>query len=69
MKISEEGIRKRVTWETESEEDISRAREIFTRLTRQGWLATKECEKEYRRVLEFKPEYGELLFIPLSEGG
>ena len=68
MKTSKEGAWIRVTWEKGDEEDIERARSFFMKLTRQGWLAARR-DGEYRRVLEFRPEHGELWFIPFSEGG
>jgi len=68
MKASKEGARIRLTWESGDEEDVERAKELFMKLTRQGWLAARR-DGEYRRVLEFRPEYGELWFIPISEGG
>jgi hypothetical protein len=49
------------------ENDVNKARG-FVELTRQGWLAVKE-NGECKRIFEFNPEYGELLFIPLVEGG
>jgi hypothetical protein len=68
MKTSKEGARIRLTWQRDEEGDVEEAREFFTKLTRQGWLAARR-DGEYRRVLEFRPEYGELWFIPISEGG
>jgi len=51
-------------------EDVEKARMFFMKLTNQGWLAVSSARKgKPRRILEFKPEYGELCFIPLSEGG
>jgi len=68
MKVFEEGIAKKISWTIDDNEDVSKARSFFTELTRQGWLAVKK-NGEDKRVLEFKPEYGELMFIPLIEGG
>lgn len=68
MEASEEGRMKRLTWDSESEGDINKALEFFMKLTRQGWLAVKK-NGEYKRVLKFKPEYRELWFIPIAEGG
>ena len=68
MKVLEEGIAKKISWTTDDNEDVSKARSFFVELTRQGWLAVKK-NGDYKRVLEFKPEYGELMFIPLVEGG
>jgi len=68
MNVFEEGNRIRISWETTDEEDVNKAREYFEKLTRQSWIAASK-QQEYRRILEFKPEYGELLFIPISEGG
>jgi len=68
MKTSKEGARIKVTWEKEDEKDVEEARGFFLKLTRQGWLAATR-DGEYRRVLDFRPEDGELWFIPLSEGG
>jgi hypothetical protein len=68
MKFFEDGITKKLTWATDDKDDIDKAQSIFTELTKQGWLAFKR-DGEYKRILEFKPEDGELLFIPLVEGG
>lgn len=68
MRASRRGERLKLTWQSEDEEDVEKAREFFMKQTRQGWLATRR-DGECRRVLEFKPEYRELWFIPLSEGG
>jgi len=68
MKVSKEGSRIRLTWVCEDGEDVERARELFMKFTRQGWLAARR-DGEYKRVLEFRPDYGELWFIPISEGG
>ena len=68
MEVYEEGITKKLTWQSEDEEDVNRALEFFRKLTRQGWLAVKKND-EYKRVLEFRPEYGELWFMPIVEGG
>ena len=68
MKVSEEGTRIKIMWRSDDSEDIERAQAFFLKLTRQGWLAVK-INSELRRILEFKPDYGELLFIPLIEGG
>jgi hypothetical protein len=62
------GSRIRLTWESSNGRDVNEAREFFSRQTRQGWLAARR-NSEYKRVLEFNPEHGELWFIPLSEGG
>ena len=68
MKVSEENTRIRLTWEADSVEDIEKARDFFSGLTRQGWLAVRS-DGESKRVLDFRPEYGELSFIPIAEGG
>jgi len=68
MQILRVGSRIRITWKTTSPRDVDEAREFFSRQTKQGWLAARR-NSEYRRVLGFSPEHGELWFIPLSEGG
>jgi len=68
MKVEKEGVRIRVTWESQNEEDVRKAGEFFANLTKQGWLAARK-NGEYRRVLEFTPKYGELWYIPIAEGG
>lgn len=57
-----------ITWKVNDADDVEKARRYYMRLTRQGWLAAVR-EAEMRRIIEFKPEYGELFFIPLAEGG
>ena len=69
MQVYEEGIARRMTWKSGDEEDIKKALEFFMKVTRQGWLATVKKDSGYKRVLEFKPEYLELWFIPIVEGG
>lgn len=68
MKVTEEGSRKRITWDRNDARDVAEARDFFTKLTRQGWLAATR-EGTFKRALDFKPEYSELWFIPISEGG
>jgi hypothetical protein len=68
MRASKEGTRIKLTWNSDNEEDTEKAGTFFLKLTKQGWLAAK-FDGKYRRVLEFIPDYGELWFIPLSEGG
>jgi hypothetical protein len=68
MKVSKEGAKITITWRKDAPEDVEKARRFFVEITKQGWLATSCCT-EFRRILEFKPEYEEILFIPLSEGG
>jgi len=68
MKISEEDSKIVLTWKRMDVEDVEKAKAFFTKQTRQGWLAVKRNGKP-QRVLEFKPEYEEIWFIPLSEGG
>jgi len=71
LKISKEGTKIILTWEREDAEDVEKAKTFFTKLTRQGWFAVpvSRDKGKLRRILEFEPEYGELCFIPLSEGG
>lgn len=70
MHVSEEGTKIILAWVRGDAEDVEKARMFFTKLTNQGWLAVSSARKgKPRRILEFKPEYGELCFIPLSEGG
>jgi len=68
LDVSREGSRIVIRWVPEDPIEVEEARRFFVRLTREGWLAAKH-NGELRRILEFKPEYGELWFIPLSEGG
>jgi hypothetical protein len=68
MKIVEEGSQVRVTWEIKDEDDVDRARRYFTKLTNQGWIAATRND-EYKRILVFQPQLGELWFIPMAEGG
>ncbi len=57
-----------LTWKREDTEDVEKATAFFIKQTRQGWLAVKHNGKP-QRILEFKPEYGKIWFLPLSEGG
>ncbi len=71
MKVKREGAKVAVTWQKTDPEDAEKARELFVKLTREGWLAflPLDDESHQQRVLEFNPEHGKLRFIPLSEGG
>jgi len=68
LNVSEEGAKIVLSWETEDLRDVQKAKDIFMKLTRQGWLAARRNDG-LRRTLEFNPEDGELYFIPLAEGG
>ena len=68
LNISKKGVRVFLTWKKEDPRDVARAKRFFVKLTRQGWIAAK-YNGELTRVLEFMPEYEELLFMPLIEGG
>ena len=68
MKVSKHGAKIKIIWNRRDSEDVERARSFYLKQTRQGWLAAVH-RHEFRRILEFDPEYGELWFIPLSEGG
>lgn len=68
LNVSKKGIITVLTWERKDPEDVRRAREFFMKLTKQGWFAAAH-NRELRRVLEFSPEYQELWFIPVIEGG
>jgi len=65
MKISKEGSRIKLIWDSEDVNDIEEAKQLFMKLTNQGWFAVKGN----KRILEFETGYKELWFIPLSEGG
>jgi len=71
MNTSKEGTKIILAWERDDAEDIEKAKTFFAKLTRQGWFAVPVSgdKSKLRRILEFKPEYGKLCFIPLSEGG
>ena len=66
--VSEEGARIVLTWKRDDAEDVEKARAFFTKQTRQGWLAVKK-NRMPQRILEFKPEYGKIWFVAMSEGG
>jgi len=68
LNITKENTKITIKWAIEDIEDVEKARKYFMKLIRQGWIATKRNNK-LQRILEFKPEHRELLFIPLSEGG
>jgi hypothetical protein len=67
MNVSEDGTQVHITWRSDDEEDVREAREFFAKQARQSWIAAKK-DGEYKRVLEFEPEY-ELWFFPIVEGG
>ncbi len=68
MNVAKDGVKIVLTWRTDDAEDVAKARAFFTSLVRQGWLATSHNGGR-RRVLDFPPDQGELVFIPFSEGG
>jgi len=68
VNVSRKGANIILAWDRGDPEDVEKAESFFAELTRQGWLAARR-ENKLQRVLTFKPEYGELWFIPLSEGG
>ena len=68
MNVTKEGVTIVLTWRTDDAEDVAKAQAVYTRLVRQGWLATGQT-KGRRRVFAFPPDQGILVFIPLSEGG
>jgi len=68
MNVSEEGTCVHITWRSDDEEDVRKAREFFANLARQCWIAAKK-NGEYERIFEFEPEYGQLWFFPITEGG
>jgi hypothetical protein len=68
MNVSKDGAKIILTWRKDDADDVAKARDFFQNLTKQGWLATRRsCGLQ--RILHFKSEYEELLFIPLAEGG
>jgi len=71
LNTSKEDTKIILAWERDDAGDIEKAKTFFTKLTRQGWFAVSVSrdKSKLRRILEFKPEYGKLCFIPLSEGG
>ena len=68
MNVAKNGVTIVLRWRKDDVEDSAKARAFFTNLVRQGWLATKRNGGR-QRVLDFKAEYGELVFIPFAEGG
>jgi len=68
MKVSEEGTWIRLTWNTNDEQEVEKARDYFMKLTKQGWIAAKR-KGDLKRILDFNPECEEIWFIPLTEGG
>ena len=68
MEITKDGIRIKLSWDSGNKSDVEKAMNFFMKLTRQGWLAARR-DDDFRRVLDFDPNYGELWFIPISEGG
>jgi hypothetical protein len=68
MKVSKDSAKIILTWRKEDAEDVAKARDFFQNLTKQGWLATRRSGG-LQRILEFKAEYEELVFVPFAEGG
>lgn len=68
MNVAKEGVTIVLTWRTDDAEDVAKAQAVYTRLVRQGWLATGRNGRS-RRVFAFPPDQGKLVFVPLSEGG
>jgi hypothetical protein len=68
MKVSKDSAKIILTWRKDDAEDVAKARDFFQNLTKQGWLATRHSGG-LQRILDFKAEYEELVFIPFAEGG
>ena len=68
MKVSKDDAKIILTWRKDGAEDVAKARDFFRNLTKQGWLATRRSGG-LQRILDFKSEYEELIFIPFAEGG
>jgi len=68
MKVLEDGAKIILRWNKDDAEDVAKAKDFFKNLTKQGWLATRRSG-ELQRILDFKSEYEELIFIPFAEGG
>ena len=68
MEITKDGMLIKLSWDSGDKGDVEKAMNFFLKLTRQGWLAARR-DDDFRRVLDFDPNYGELWFIPISEGG
>jgi hypothetical protein len=68
MNVSKDGAKIILTWSKDDAEDTAEARDCFQNLTKQGWLATMN-KGGLQRILDFKAEYEELVFIPFAEGG
>jgi hypothetical protein len=68
MKVSKDSAKIILTWRKKDAEDVAKARDFFQNLTKQGWLATRRSGG-LQRILDFKAEYEELVFVPFAEGG
>jgi len=68
MNVTEERTLVHITWRGDDEEDVRRARELFEKYTKQAWVATKK-DGEFKRILEFRPNYEDLWFFPIVDAG
>lgn len=68
MNVSKDGAKIILLWRKDDAEDVAKAKDFFQSLTKQGWLATRR-KGGLQRILDFKGEYEELVFIPFVEGG
>lgn len=68
MNVSKDNAKIILTWRKDVAEDVAKAKDFFQNLTKQGWLATRRSGG-LQRIIDFKAEYEELVFIPFAEGG
>ena len=58
-------------WRSRDRRDVRKARELFKKLTQEGWFAVLDSTngKGSRRILEFESEIERIRFVPVAEGG
>jgi hypothetical protein len=59
----------KIIWNKNKLEEVERAREIFEKYKRQGWIAVIEKEGELRMIFDFDPEVECIILLPAYVGG
>jgi len=59
----------KIVWNKNKLEEVERAREIFEKYKRQGWIAVIERKGELRMIFDFDPEVECIILLPVIVGG
>jgi len=59
----------KIVWNKNRLEEVERAREMFEKYKRQGWIAIIEREGEPKMIFDFDPEVECIILLPVIVGG